>query len=243
MIVIIHGVTRLCTIRGARKSGKAFQRILEAYGIGQNQLLLAMGINATNVSRRINENRDPAGGAIVYIKNALEKIDPAAENFVLGYLCNSELSSESLKALRLNRFRFLEKVLSRNPNCLVSAFALVLLKISRRSFKAIIPSVGMGLLLGRFDMRSRKLRDYISRKWLGQNQIRATKLPRNYGFRFSSKLRRRLYRYLTLFLLFRVIFTGVRLGIDIVVAALRVLRLLPEIIAFIQRVLTTVTWL
>jgi len=75
------------------KAGKALRRVLEDYGISQNQLALAMGINATNVSRWVNESRDPAGDAIVDIKNALEKIDPAAaEDFVLGYLYDSELN-------------------------------------------------------------------------------------------------------------------------------------------------------
>jgi len=75
------------------KAGKSLKKVLEAYGISQNQLALAMGINATNVSRWVNESRDPAGDAIVDIKNALEKIDPAAaEDFVLGYLYDSELN-------------------------------------------------------------------------------------------------------------------------------------------------------
>lgn len=74
------------TIRGMGKAGKSLRKVLEVYGISQNQLALAMGINATNVSRWVNESRDPAGDAIVDIKNALEKIDPAAaEDFVLGY--------------------------------------------------------------------------------------------------------------------------------------------------------------
>lgn len=68
------------------KAGRSLRKVLETYGISQNQLALAMGINATNVSRWVNESRDPAGDAIVDIKNALEKIDPAAaEEFVLSY--------------------------------------------------------------------------------------------------------------------------------------------------------------
>jgi transcriptional regulator with XRE-family HTH domain len=78
------------------KAGKALRKVLEAYGISQNQLALAMGINATNVSRWVNESRDPAGDAIVAIKDALEKIDPAAaEDFVMGYLYDSGMDAKN----------------------------------------------------------------------------------------------------------------------------------------------------
>ncbi|WP_008312820.1 helix-turn-helix domain-containing protein [Leptolyngbya sp. PCC 6406] len=73
------------------KAGKSLRRVLETYGISQNQLALVMGINATNVSRWVNESRDPAGDAIVEIKTGLEKIDPAAaEDFVMGYLYSAD---------------------------------------------------------------------------------------------------------------------------------------------------------
>lgn len=72
------------------KAGKALKKVLENYGISQNQLAIAMGISPANVSRWVNESRDPIGDAIVEIKNALEKFDPeAAEEFVMLYLYNS----------------------------------------------------------------------------------------------------------------------------------------------------------
>lgn len=72
------------------KAGKALKKVLENYGISQNQLAIAMGISPANVSRWVNESRDPVGDTIVEIKNGLEKFDPAAaEEFVMLYLYNS----------------------------------------------------------------------------------------------------------------------------------------------------------
>lgn len=77
------------------KAGKALKRVLETYGISQNQLAIAMGISPANVSRWVNESRDPVGDAIVEIKNALEKLDPAAaEDFVMLYMYNSSRDIE-----------------------------------------------------------------------------------------------------------------------------------------------------
>jgi predicted transcriptional regulator len=72
------------------KAGRSLRKVLEVYGISQHQLALSMGINATNVSRWVNESRDPSGDAIVAIKDSLVKIDPAAaEDFVIGFLYDS----------------------------------------------------------------------------------------------------------------------------------------------------------
>ena len=69
------------------KAGKAIRQVLETYGISQNQLAVAMGIDRSNVSRWVSETRDPTGDAIAAIKDALEKIEPeAAEEFVRLYL-------------------------------------------------------------------------------------------------------------------------------------------------------------
>jgi transcriptional regulator with XRE-family HTH domain len=78
------------TIGGMGRAGRALKKVLETYGISQNKLAIAMRIDASNVSRWVNESRDPVGDAIVEIKNALEKLDPAAaEDFVMFYLYNS----------------------------------------------------------------------------------------------------------------------------------------------------------
>jgi transcriptional regulator with XRE-family HTH domain len=69
------------------KAGKALRQTLETYGISQNQLAVAMGIDRSNVSRWVSEERDPTGEAIAAIKDALEKMKPeAAEEFVVLYL-------------------------------------------------------------------------------------------------------------------------------------------------------------
>ncbi len=64
---------------------------MEKYGISQNQLAIAMGIAPANVSRWVSEGRDPLAEAAAEIKDALEKLDPAAaEEFVDLYLFASE---------------------------------------------------------------------------------------------------------------------------------------------------------
>lgn len=73
------------------KAGRALKQVLQAHGISQNQLAVVMDIAPANVSRWVNEVRDPTGDVIVEIKTALEKIDPAAaEDFVMGYLYSTD---------------------------------------------------------------------------------------------------------------------------------------------------------
>ncbi|MEP0886004.1 helix-turn-helix domain-containing protein [Trichocoleus sp. ST-U3] len=72
------------------KAGKALRQVLKTYGISQNQLAIAMGINPTNVSRWVSENRDPSAEAAFEIRQGLQKIDPAAaEEFVMLYMYES----------------------------------------------------------------------------------------------------------------------------------------------------------
>ena len=72
------------------KAGKALRQVLKTYGISQNQLAIAMGINPTNVSRWVSESRDPSAEAAVEIKRGLQKLDPAAaEEFVILYIYES----------------------------------------------------------------------------------------------------------------------------------------------------------
>lgn len=72
------------------KAGRALKQILEAYGIPQNRLAVTMGIDRSNISRWVSEDRDPTGDAIADIKDALEELDPsAAEEFVKLYLYDS----------------------------------------------------------------------------------------------------------------------------------------------------------
>ncbi|HEY9709998.1 MAG TPA: helix-turn-helix transcriptional regulator, partial [Oculatellaceae cyanobacterium] len=60
------------------KAGKALKQVLKTYGISQNQLAIAMGIAAANVSRWVSENRDPSAEAAFEIRQGLQKIEPAA---------------------------------------------------------------------------------------------------------------------------------------------------------------------
>ena len=72
------------------KAGKALRQVLESYNISQNQLAVTMGIDRSNVSRWVSENRDPSAEAVADIKQALEKISPeSAEEFVRLYLYTS----------------------------------------------------------------------------------------------------------------------------------------------------------
>jgi transcriptional regulator with XRE-family HTH domain len=68
------------------RAGRALKQVLERYGISQNQLAIAIGIDRSNVSRWVSENIDPSAEAAFKIKTALEKLDPAAaEDFVTLY--------------------------------------------------------------------------------------------------------------------------------------------------------------
>jgi transcriptional regulator with XRE-family HTH domain len=77
------------------KAGKALRQVLKTYGISQNQLAIAMGINPTNVSRWVSESRDPSAEAAVEIKRGLQKLEPAAaEEFVMLYIYESGENEE-----------------------------------------------------------------------------------------------------------------------------------------------------
>lgn len=69
------------------RAGKALKCVLVRYGISQNQLATAMGIDRSNVSRWVSESRDPSAEAVAQIKQALNRLQPAAaEDFVQAYL-------------------------------------------------------------------------------------------------------------------------------------------------------------
>lgn len=75
------------TIRGMGRAGKALKQALVTYGISQNQLAAVMGVGHANVSRWVNEVRDPGGETILEIRTALQQINPAAaEEFIRLYL-------------------------------------------------------------------------------------------------------------------------------------------------------------
>lgn len=73
------------------RAGKALKQVLKDYAISQNQLAVTMGVDRSNVSRWVKEERDPAGDAIFEIKEALGVLNPeAAETFVQLYLGSSK---------------------------------------------------------------------------------------------------------------------------------------------------------
>jgi len=74
-----------------RKAGNALRQVLEAYGISQNKLAVAMGIGRSTIHHWINKSRDPGGDAILEIRKGLQKINPAAaEEFIRLYLDESD---------------------------------------------------------------------------------------------------------------------------------------------------------
>jgi transcriptional regulator with XRE-family HTH domain len=73
------------------KLGSALRQVLEAYGINQNQLATAMGIDRSNISRWVSGERDPLAEVVPEIRAGLEKLNPAAaKEFVNLYLFSSE---------------------------------------------------------------------------------------------------------------------------------------------------------
>jgi len=73
------------------KAGRALKAVLETYSITQNKLAVEMDISRSNIHRWINEVGDPSGDAVIEIRDALQKINPAAaEEFVRLYLYSNE---------------------------------------------------------------------------------------------------------------------------------------------------------
>ena len=69
------------------KAGVALKQVLETYEITQYKLATAMGISRSNIHRWVYEIGDPLGDNILDIRDALEKLDPAAaEEFIKLYL-------------------------------------------------------------------------------------------------------------------------------------------------------------
>lgn len=69
------------------RAGKALKQVLDSYAISQNQLAVTLGVGRANVSRWVNEVRDPGGETILEIRDGLHSINPAAaEDFIRLYL-------------------------------------------------------------------------------------------------------------------------------------------------------------
>ncbi|PZV00088.1 MAG: XRE family transcriptional regulator [Leptolyngbya sp.] len=69
------------------RASQALKQVLDTYGISQNQLAGAMGIERGSVSRWYHEKRDPTAETVVEIVEALKRLNfQAAEKFVILYL-------------------------------------------------------------------------------------------------------------------------------------------------------------
>ena len=69
------------------KAGKALKQVLEAYGVSQYSLAVAMNVERNNVYRWVNEKRDPTAETVVDIVRALKTLNvEAAEAFIQSYL-------------------------------------------------------------------------------------------------------------------------------------------------------------
>jgi transcriptional regulator with XRE-family HTH domain len=68
-------------MRGMGRASEALKQVLETYGISQNRLAEAMGVERGSVSRWFHGKRDPTAETVVEIIRALKEInsDAAAE--------------------------------------------------------------------------------------------------------------------------------------------------------------------
>mgnify|MGYP002777030380 FL=1 len=70
-----------------RQAGKALREVLKTYGISQNKLAVAMGIERSAVYKWVHEERDPTAETVVGIVKALRTMNSeAAETFIKLYL-------------------------------------------------------------------------------------------------------------------------------------------------------------
>jgi transcriptional regulator with XRE-family HTH domain len=63
--------------------GKALREALETYGISQNKLAVALGVDRSMIFKWYHEQRDPTAETVVQIAEALKGINPnAAVEFI-----------------------------------------------------------------------------------------------------------------------------------------------------------------
>jgi transcriptional regulator with XRE-family HTH domain len=80
------------------RASQALKQVLDTYGISQNQLAGAMGVERGSVSRWYHDKRDPTAETVVELVEALKNLNSqAAEEFVflyLGGLLNNKISGD-----------------------------------------------------------------------------------------------------------------------------------------------------
>ena len=73
--------------RGMGRAGQALKQTLNSYGISQNKLAVALGVERNKVFRWFHEQIDPTAETVADIVKALNEINPAAaETFIELYL-------------------------------------------------------------------------------------------------------------------------------------------------------------
>ncbi len=69
------------------RASNALKQVLATYGISQNRLAVALGIDRSAVFKWVREQREPSADTIVEITKTLKQINPeAARAFVQLYL-------------------------------------------------------------------------------------------------------------------------------------------------------------
>jgi transcriptional regulator with XRE-family HTH domain len=69
------------------KAGKALRQTLETYGISQNKLAVALGVDRSMIFKWYHEQRDPTAETVVQIAEALRGLNPeAAAEFIRLYV-------------------------------------------------------------------------------------------------------------------------------------------------------------
>lgn len=77
------------------KAGKALKQVLEAHGISQSILAVALGVEHPIVSQWFHEQTDPTAETVVRIVGVLREINSSiAEDFIRLYLGSSSQTDE-----------------------------------------------------------------------------------------------------------------------------------------------------
>lgn len=75
--------------QGMGRANEVLRQVLETYGISQNKLAVALGIDRSAVFKWVHDQREPSSETIVEITQALKTLNPpAAKEFVRLYLGN-----------------------------------------------------------------------------------------------------------------------------------------------------------
>jgi transcriptional regulator with XRE-family HTH domain len=78
------------------QAGQALKQTLELYGISQNRLAIALGVERPIVFRWFHEQIDPTAETVVQITKALQSLDPGAANTFVGFYLGNFTSNPSL---------------------------------------------------------------------------------------------------------------------------------------------------